>query len=201
MFSLPRVQVQSLVGELRSHKKEKKKERNPAAIQDTAALPTPAPHPSGPVLHPFTLVTHSLICSLLSFHMPEFRPITSHHCSLPTVVRATPTACPLASRPQPCPSNPSSRHQKSDHTIPNLTPCSGPHRPPDKFQLLAQYTCAAGPGPACGPLFFSCHPQRAQQTPTTPKHPPVSCLCIFFFALVVPFAWNALSEPPTVGWR
>ena len=58
--------------------------------------PLTAPHPSVPALCPPLLITHSLICSLLSFQAP----ILSH--------RGHPTACPLESGLQLCPSIPSS---------------------------------------------------------------------------------------------
>lgn len=93
-----------------------------------------------------------------------------------------------------------------DHFIPNLTPCSGPHRPAPPPTAPPNEVPAPGPMQTCCriwarlPLpFVSCSPQRALQTPPTSRHPPVSPLCIFVFALVLPSAWNALSDSPLLN--
>lgn len=70
----------------------------------------------------------------------------------------TPRACPLVSRLQPSPCNPPSRRQKSDHPIPNLTPCSGPHGSPGQIPAPGPVYTRSGGRPAQAPLSFPAIP-------------------------------------------
>lgn len=81
---------------------------------------------------------------------PLIRPLVSRATCPSFSVPAT--ACPLVSGLQPCPFNPSSHCQKSDHFIPNLTPCSGSHGPPDKIPAPGPIYKCSGAGPASAPL-------------------------------------------------
>lgn len=137
------------------------------------------PHPSGPTLHPLPLFIHSLVCSLVS---------TSACLNLaPSLLTGAWPLQPILPRPE------------LDHIIPTLTPRRGPpapHPPPHPAPGPIYTCCGIW---ACLPLhFLFFYPQCAQQTPITARPPTVSGLCTFIFAFVVPSAWNALSEPPSV---
>lgn len=129
--------------------------RKPAAIQDAAAFP-PLPHPHPP---------HPDLVPLLHLYVPESRPLTSHRLH----TNSLPTGSPGL---QPCPPNPSSHYQKSDRLILNLTPCGGPHRPPDKVPAPGPTHRCSGAGPAWAPLSFPAVPKWTTNSgrSRTPSH-------------------------------